>query len=194
MSRKKPYVNWHFRILKWHILPCMWHWSDNLGENIDVDWHSFLFYRTSRDIVDLKLNIKWNLSSIHTALPPPRPPPNGLDPTIVWQFCHRPHMTTYKLMWTEAWPNLRKLTTIKCSWQSQIHTTWGLTARPSVNIASNPDIHSIPSHHSEISKFENAQSPAKLCYCNLFLANGELLHAPLVWSHEDEIPLFSRCK
>ena len=59
-------INWHFRNMKWHILLGMWHWSDISEENVDVDWHSFLFLKTSHDTLDLRLNVKWNLSNIHT--------------------------------------------------------------------------------------------------------------------------------
>ena len=39
----------------------MWQWDDIVDKNVDVNWHS------SRDTLDLKLNVKWNLSNIHTA-------------------------------------------------------------------------------------------------------------------------------
>ena len=55
-----------FYILKWHVLLGVWHWDDVLTENIDVDWHSFPVLKTSRDNLDLKLNVKWNPSNIHT--------------------------------------------------------------------------------------------------------------------------------
>ena len=45
----------------------MWRWSNILEENVDVDWHSFLFLKTPRDTLDLKLNVKWKLSNMHTA-------------------------------------------------------------------------------------------------------------------------------
>ena len=56
--------------LKWHVLLGIWHWGDILEENEDDNWHSFLFLKTSRDTLDLKLNVKWNLSNIHTASRP----------------------------------------------------------------------------------------------------------------------------
>ena len=48
----------------------MWHWSDILEEYVDVDWHSFSFLKSSHETLDLKLNIKWNLSNIHIAHAP----------------------------------------------------------------------------------------------------------------------------
>ena len=35
----------------------MWHWRDILKENADVNQHSFLFSKVSRDTLDLKLNV-----------------------------------------------------------------------------------------------------------------------------------------
>ena len=43
-------------------------WGDILELNVDVNWNSFLFLRMSRDTLDLKLNVKWNLSNIDTGL------------------------------------------------------------------------------------------------------------------------------
>ena len=48
VREKKPHVNWHFGKLKWHVrvrgaIP---------KENVDVNWHYILFFKTSRDIVD----------------------------------------------------------------------------------------------------------------------------------------------
>ena len=51
--------------LTWHVLLGMWHWGDILDVNVDVNWHSFSFSKTSRDTLDLKLNVKRNLSNIH---------------------------------------------------------------------------------------------------------------------------------
>ena len=86
-TKIKMHVSWHarFRIwhvvwlvkkkvtlrltlskLKWHVLLGMWHWGNILEEDVDVKWHSFLFLKMSCDTLDLKLNIKWNLSNIHT--------------------------------------------------------------------------------------------------------------------------------
>ena len=42
-----PKLRWHSRI------------------KLYVNWHSFLFLKTSRDTLNLKLNVKWNLSNIH---------------------------------------------------------------------------------------------------------------------------------
>ena len=42
-------------------------WGDILEQNEYVNWHSFLFLKTSRDTLDLKLNVKCNFSNIHTA-------------------------------------------------------------------------------------------------------------------------------
>ena len=48
----------------------MLHWGDISEENVDVNWHSLLFLKTSCDTLDLKLNVKWNLSNIHTTYDP----------------------------------------------------------------------------------------------------------------------------
>ena len=56
--RKKLNVNWH-------VLIGMWQWGDILEENVDVNGHSILLLKTSRDILELKLNVKWSLSNIH---------------------------------------------------------------------------------------------------------------------------------
>ena len=85
VHKNKMHVNWHaqfrFRHVVWlakkettrqltlyklkrHVLLDMWHWGDILEENVDVKWHSFLFLKTSHDTLDLKLNVKWNLSNI----------------------------------------------------------------------------------------------------------------------------------
>ena len=84
--KNKMHVNWHAQCrfwhvvwlvkkkitrqmtlykLKWHVLLGIWHWGDILEENVDVNWHSFLFLKTSCDTLDLKLNVKWNLSNMH---------------------------------------------------------------------------------------------------------------------------------
>jgi hypothetical protein len=57
-KRKKPNVNRH-------VLIGMWQWGDILEENVDVNEHSFLFLKTSRDILELKVNVQWSLSNIH---------------------------------------------------------------------------------------------------------------------------------
>ena len=51
--------------LKWHVLLGMWCWGDTLEENVDANWHSFLFLKMPCATLDLKLNVKWNLSNIH---------------------------------------------------------------------------------------------------------------------------------
>ena len=48
--------------LKWHVL----HWSDLLKENVNANWHLFLFLTMSRNTLNLKLNVNWNLSNIHS--------------------------------------------------------------------------------------------------------------------------------
>jgi hypothetical protein len=37
-----------------------------LKDNVNIDWHSFSLLKMSRDTLDLKRNVKWNLSNIHT--------------------------------------------------------------------------------------------------------------------------------
>ena len=29
--------------MKWHVLRSMWHWGDIVEENVDVNWHTFIF-------------------------------------------------------------------------------------------------------------------------------------------------------
>ena len=86
LHKNKMHVNWHTRFrfwhvvwlvknkttrqltlykLKQHVLLGMWHQGDILEEKVDVNRHSFLFWKTSRDTLDLTLNVKWNLSNIH---------------------------------------------------------------------------------------------------------------------------------
>ena len=51
--------------LKWHVLLGMWCWGDTLEQNVDANWHSFLFLKMPCATLDLKLNVKWNLLNIH---------------------------------------------------------------------------------------------------------------------------------
>ena len=57
---------WWFRILLFLKYCIRQNWSDILEYNADVDRYSFLFSKTSRDNLNLKLNDKWNLSNIDT--------------------------------------------------------------------------------------------------------------------------------
>ena len=69
--RREPWKKNTFQLtlykLKWHILLGMWHWGDILEANVGVNWHSFLFLKMSRDTLDLRLNVKGNLSNKHPA-------------------------------------------------------------------------------------------------------------------------------
>ena len=65
-ARKKTTLQLTHYKVNWLVLLSMWHWGDIWEENVDVNRHSFSFLRTSRNTLDLKLNIKWNLSKVHT--------------------------------------------------------------------------------------------------------------------------------
>ena len=60
---------WLFKILIFLKFCVSQNWGDILESNVDVNWHSFLILRTSRDTLDLKLSVKSNLSNIDTARP-----------------------------------------------------------------------------------------------------------------------------
>ena len=79
-------ANWHVQFRIWHVVWLVkknrhvnWHisnWNDTYykacdievtfsKKNVDVNWHS-LFLRKSCNALESKLNVKWNVSNIHT--------------------------------------------------------------------------------------------------------------------------------
>ena len=56
LVKKKPTCQLTLDKLTWHVLLTIWHWGDILEENVDVNWHSFMFFKTWCDTLNLKLN------------------------------------------------------------------------------------------------------------------------------------------
>jgi hypothetical protein len=70
-----------------------------LEEDVDVNWRSFSFLKTSRDTLNLKLNIKWNLSNIHTEATLTSTPISIWEgfPAYLFEILVSPSPTSYKL-------------------------------------------------------------------------------------------------
>lgn len=93
--KNKMHVNWHTRFIFWHVVWLakkknhtsidtikigMTHTTRHVTsgrrfrkkENCKCHWHSLLFFKTSHDTSNLKWNVKWSLSNIHTVSIMPR--------------------------------------------------------------------------------------------------------------------------